>query len=143
MGSLILAEDPLLEDLCEIGRIEAEKNVTDFTDQDKRQMLKRLSRLPATEKFLRNEQALGNFVESQYRGMGASPHTLTLDGINRTGSMLSINRQASTMSARQSNIAASRISARPSNMGRHSSNLNNRLSNNRISAYDLAREVAN
>ena len=137
-----------MEDLCEIGGVEAETNATEFSDKEKRQMLTRLSKIPATEKFLRNEQALGNFVESQYRGMGASPHTLTLDGIHRTGSMLSINQQTSRMSARQSNIASSRISARqsnmsarPSNMGRHS-NMNNRMSNtsmnrNRISAYDL------
>ena len=144
-----LAEDPLLEDLCEIGGVEAERNAEEISDKEKRQMLMKLSKVPATEKFLRNEQALGKFVESQYRGMGNSPHTLTLDGIHRTGSMLSINQQTSKLSTRQSNIAASRISARqsnmstrPSNMGRHSSNMNSRMSNtsmnrNRISAYDL------
>ena len=81
-----------MEDLCEIGGLESDKNANDFTDDDKKKMLKRLSRLPQTEKFLRNEQALSNFVDSQYRTIGGPQQTLTLDGIYRTGSMLSMNR---------------------------------------------------
>jgi len=131
-----IEEDPLLEDMCEIAGMEADRDAERITERDKQKLLSKLSTNQATEKYFRNEQAFSNFVDNQQTMAQGQrfPSTLHTTDTMRSGcSQLSVNKQRSThgatsrlsnhsrMSTRQSNMSMGRGHSRMSNQGSHGS----------------------
>merc|ERR1712147_438176 len=152
-----MGEDPLLEDMCEIAGLEADRDAERITQRDKQKLLSKLSTNQATEKYFRNEQAFSNFVDNQQTmAQGQRFHSTlhTTDTMRSGYSQLSVNKQRSTygMSGRMSS-QHSRMSTRQSNMsmGRGISRISNQGSNSsfggthekRVShAYEMGMELA-
>merc|ERR1712106_380486 len=148
-----IEEDPLLEDMCEIAGMEADRDAERITERDKQKLLSKLSTNQATEKYFRNEQAFSNFVDNQQTMAQGQrfPSTLHTTDTMRSGcSQLSVNKQRSThgatsrlsnhsrMSTRQSNMSMGRGHSRMSNQGSHGSLTG--MHEKRVSnAYDMGK----
>jgi len=149
-----IEEDPLLEDMCEIAGMEADRDAERITQRDKQKLLSKLSVNQATEKYFRNEQAFSNFVDNQQTmAQGQRFHSTlhTTDTMRSGYSQLSVNKQRSTYGAMSRHSNQSRMSTRQSNMsmGRGHSRISQQGSNSsftrekRVSnAYDMGMELA-
>jgi len=95
-----IAEDALLEDMCQLADMEFDGDATSMTDRAKSKMLKRLSKAPQTENLFKSERALSEFVQRQQLGLpGQKPSRHTHLGIYQLG-----------IDSRMSHVSGSRMS---------------------------------
>jgi len=134
-----IAEDALLEDMCQLADMEFDGDATSMTDRAKNKMLKRLSRAPQTENLFKSERALSEFVQRQQLGLpgqkGPSRHThlgvysLGIDSRMSMGSRMSglanSGMQGSASRMSRNSYAVGAAPSRMSNMSRMSYTKNN------------------
>lgn len=105
----VIAEDVLLEDMCEMADIEYEGDATNMNSKDKNKMLTRLSKNPQTEQYFKDEKSLSTFFDNRL-----TQYTLELPGGFRpsNASRVSMGGNDSRLDVKNSRIShTSRISA--------------------------------